>query len=177
MDSVYLGLGSNLGDSFSIIKRAFLAISNTPDVHLLKTSRLYQTTPVSDIPQNDYINAVCKFQTSLQVEELFLALRKIEIGLGKRPKPKAAPREIDIDILFFGPYFTRSETLQIPHLRWKERLFVLMPLADLTEEITYPIDNQGSTETIKLQRLIDVFTNPHRERVLPLNKTDEWGHH
>jgi 2-amino-4-hydroxy-6-hydroxymethyldihydropteridine diphosphokinase len=171
IERVYLGLGSNLGDSFTVVKRAFLEISNIPNVQLLKTSRLYQTTPVSEIPQNDYINAVCKLQTMLSIDELFQELKIIEKTLGKHLKAKTAPREIDIDILFFGDSYRKTESLQIPHPRWKERLFVLMPLWDLTDEIVYPLDDQGNKETLQLKEFIRAFPNLHNERVLPLNKT------
>ncbi len=166
---VYLGLGSNIGDSVAIIKNAIQSISKIPLTRHLKTSRLFLTTPVSDIPQADYINAVCKLQTSLPVEGLFQELQKIEVDLGKKIKPKNAPREIDIDILFFGTVSCDNAQLQIPHPRWKERLFVLMPLWDVTEEITYPIDNKGATETLRLEDFIRSFSNPHQERVTPIN--------
>jgi 2-amino-4-hydroxy-6-hydroxymethyldihydropteridine diphosphokinase len=172
-EDVYLSLGSNLGDCVSIIKRALLCISNISETCLLKTSRFYQTTPVSDLPQNDYVNAACKLRTSLNAQELFRHLKKVETDLGKRQKPKNAPRKIDLDILLFGSDFIHSDTLQIPHPRWRERLFVLIPLLDLAEEITYPINNQGAMETLKLKEFIHSFPNPHHEHVLPLNKTAE----
>jgi 2-amino-4-hydroxy-6-hydroxymethyldihydropteridine diphosphokinase len=165
---VYLGFGSNIGDSAAIIEKAFLAISYLCDVELLKTSQLFLTTPVSDIPQADYINAACKLRTTLTAQDLFKELQAIELGLGKQQKPKNAPREIDIDILFFGTGRYETADLQIPHPRWKERLFVLMPLGDVTEKITYPIGNEGLTETFSLEKLISSFSNPHGERVMPL---------
>jgi 2-amino-4-hydroxy-6-hydroxymethyldihydropteridine diphosphokinase len=176
-ETVYLGLGSNIGDSFSIVKRAFLAISNIPHVNLLKTSRLYSTSPVSDIPQGDYINAVCKLQTTLGAEELFAALCKVETQLGKRPKHKNAPREIDIDILFFGTQYCKTDQLEIPHPRWKQRLFVLAPLKDLTGEITYPVGGEGTTETASLEELIAAFASTDNQRVLALNQIGDWDHH
>ncbi len=166
---VYLGLGSNIGDSVDTIKKAIRAISDIPHAQLLKTSRHFLTTPVSDIPQADYINAVCKLQTPLPAEGLLHELQKIEIALGKRQKAKNAPREIDIDILFFGTARCETTQLQIPHPRWKERLFVLMPLWDVTEEITCPMDDKGSTETLRLEDFIRAFSNPHQERVTPLD--------
>lgn len=168
-ESVCLGLGSNLGDSYGTIVKAFLKISSLPEVFQPNLSRLYRTTPVSDIPQTDYINAVCRFQTSLHPEEIFQYLKKNETDLGKCPKPKNAPREIDIDILFFGPHYIHTSALQIPHPRWKERLFVLAPLADLIEEAVYPIDNGGSLETLKIKEFLHVFPNVHHECVFPLN--------
>jgi 2-amino-4-hydroxy-6-hydroxymethyldihydropteridine diphosphokinase len=167
---VYLGLGSNIGNRIAIIEKAILAISKLPGVELLKASRLFVTTPVSDIPQSDYVNAACKLQTSLSAEELFKKLQKIELELGKQQKAKNAPRVIDIDILFFGNTYCETAGLQIPHPRWKERLFVLMPLSDVAKEITYPINDQGLTETLSLKKWIAAFNNPHQEKVIPLSE-------
>jgi len=166
---VYLGLGSNLGDRFALVKTACVAIANITNVQLLKTSPLYITTPVSDIPQGDYINGVCKLQTTLSIYELFAQLKKIESSLGRTDKPKNAPRLIDIDILFFGTQHHLSDDLIIPHPRWKERLFVLVPLMDLTDTITYPVN--GSLETLNLKEFLKSFPNLHNERLFPLNKT------
>jgi 2-amino-4-hydroxy-6-hydroxymethyldihydropteridine diphosphokinase len=167
----YLGLGSNLGDSFMMIKRAFLAISNIRGVQQVRTSGLYQTTPVSPIPQNDYINAVCQLMTTLSLDQLFEALQQVERSLGKEKKAKTAPRNIDIDILLFGMEYRNANGLQVPHSEWKKRLFVLIPLWDLVDEIAYPINKEGKWETLVLEEFIHSFPNLHDERVFPLNKT------
>ncbi len=168
---VYLGIGSNLGDSISLVEKTLAAISNLSQLSSFRASRLFQTTPVSHIPQGDYINAVCTFITPMPPEDLFDLLQGIEVKMGKTPKGKADPRVIDIDILFFGQRFLHAEQLQIPHLRWKERLFVMQPLLDLTDEIAVPIDAKGTVETVCLKDFLKNFSNPHLERVFPLNKT------
>jgi len=168
---VYLGIGSNVGDSFAILKKAFLELANLPGIHHLETSRLYQTTPVSNLPQRDYINAVCQLRTALSLPALFEQLQNIEKRLGKLPKEKNAPRKIDIDILFFGQTYYSSPVLTVPHPRWKQRLFVLIPLWDLTDSITYPINDRGQTETLALKDFLATFPNIHQESVFPLNKT------
>jgi 2-amino-4-hydroxy-6-hydroxymethyldihydropteridine diphosphokinase len=82
-----------------------------------------------------FVNAVCCFQTTLSPKQLLVELQKIEGDLGKGTKPKNASRFIDIDILFYGKEVYQDEKLEIPHPRWKERLFVLVPLAELTPVI------------------------------------------
>ena len=96
---VYLGLGSNIGDSRSLLERAFCSIKDIPQVDSLQTSSLYATSPVSPIPQRDFLNAACRFHTTLSPQALYDALHRIEVSLGKIPKEKNAPRAIDIDIL------------------------------------------------------------------------------
>src|ERR1700722_17875300 len=163
-DCVYLGLGSNIGDSASIIEEAFHRIALTPQAHLLSVSSLYQTTPVSCIAQRYFINAACALLTTLSPEDLYEAIHHIEITLGKTPKAKNAPRLLDIDILFFGMQFRQTpEGLCIPHPRWQERLFVLAPLFDLTEQITFPLDHSGHSQSIDLHAWLKECPNPHNE--------------
>ena len=82
--------------------------------------------------QREYLNAVCRFETTLSPFELLDALEMIEKALGKRPKPKEAPRVIDLDLIFYGDCQINSPKLTVPHPRWNQRLFVLAPLAELT---------------------------------------------
>lgn len=160
MEEVYLGLGGNIGDTHAIFDQALQLIQNTPGIYCLKTSSYYLTSPVSPIPQSDYINAVAHFKTSLSPKELFIRLKKIESFLGKIPKIKDAPRIIDLDILFFGCKYLRTQELSIPHPRWMERLFVLVPLSELTEVITV-----ADGRSIHLHSFIESFANPHNETV------------
>src|SRR5687768_12914755 len=102
LTDVFVGLGGNIGDSLSVLKKAISEISMLPHVHDLQVSRFYQTSPVSSIPQNNFVNAVCRFTTSLDMHKLFTHLQLIESRLGKIPKDKQAPRLIDLDLLLFG---------------------------------------------------------------------------
>ena len=167
-DLVYLGLGSNMGDSQTAIQQALSAVSKIPDARMLRTSSLYQTSPVSPLAQRDFINCACALSTTLSPETLYRALHTIELSLGKISKEKNAPRPIDIDILFFGSYFLRTATLNIPHPHWQERLFVLVPLLELTTEILVPFNEHEECEKINLPNLLQAFSNPHQERVTRL---------
>lgn len=157
---VYLGLGGNERDSLTLIRQALKQIECLNGVYSLRCSRFYQTLPVSPIPQANYFNAVCQLETNLDAHSLFYQLEKIETDLGKVSKPKEAPRPIDIDILFFGTETIDDQQLQIPHPHWKNRLFVLAPLSDLTKEIALP--NQ---ETCNLDEYLKTFSNQHQEAV------------
>lgn len=132
---VYLSLGSNLGNSKSCLQSACQSIRILPKVTEVQFSSIYRTAPVSPLPQPDYLNLACSLITTLDPLTLFSYLEQIEKNLGKIPKPKDAPRKIDIDILYFGNHTLNSEQLVIPHPRIKERLFVLQPLLELTTSL------------------------------------------
>lgn len=135
METVYLGMGGNLQNPYASIKKALRLIEDIENVSLVNTSSFYQTSPVSKIEQEDYLNAVCSIKTTLTPFQLLEKLKEIERVIGKTPKGKEEPRIIDIDILFFGKKNIDTKDLTVPHPRWKERLFVLVPLAEITSTI------------------------------------------
>lgn len=138
LNRVYIGLGGNIGDTYAIIASALAQTQALEGVHELRSSSLYRTAPVSPWPQRYFVNGAATFLTSLSPYQLLAELKKVELSLGKVPKPKDAPRTIDLDILFFGDIFLDTAELQLPHPRWHERLFVLEPLAELTELVPVP---------------------------------------
>jgi 2-amino-4-hydroxy-6-hydroxymethyldihydropteridine diphosphokinase len=135
MQQVFLGIGGNLGDVLGTIRRTAASICALSGVQEVRFSRLYRTTPVSDLPQPDYLNCVCSLFTSLTPLLLLEKLQSIERVCGKKEKPKNAARAIDIDILLYGDEVVDGERLIIPHPRWRERLFVLVPLAEFIERV------------------------------------------
>lgn len=100
-----------------------------------RVSKFYWTKPVSTQDQPDFLNGVCCFKTADAPDLLFSKLEGIECELGKVKKDREAPRVIDLDLLFYGSQVYEDQVLRIPHPRWKERLFVLVPLLDLFQEI------------------------------------------
>lgn len=148
--TAYVALGGNIGETALVFLQALKMLRDLPNISELEVSSFHQTAPVSDIPQNPYLNAVCRFQTSLTVKELLKELQSIEAALGKEPKAKNAPRILDLDILFFGQERHSGEELEIPHPKWSERSFVLIPLADLVTELAIP--GMGNVNIPKLMR-------------------------
>ena len=102
MIKCYIGIGSNLGDRRSYIDRAIEAIKNIDGIIFKRSSSIYETEPVSDIPQGKFLNGVLEIETSLSPRELLKELNGIESMLGRRRTVKDAPREIDLDILYYG---------------------------------------------------------------------------
>jgi len=167
---VYVGLGGNIGDSISILNQAICEIFILPEVCNLQISGYYRTSPVSPIPQNDYVNAVCRFTTTYSMRDLLACLQKIELKLGKIPKDKNAPRVIDLDLLLYGLQTNLEDDLQVPHPEWKNRLFVLIPMLDLTEEVLVPDpDSPKGCSTLFLRKYIDAFHNNNHEIIRPID--------
>ncbi len=133
----YVGLGGNIGDTASLMESALQKISRIPGVKNLEISRFYKTEPIECIDSKPFLNAVCRFHTTQTPKSLLYHLQAIERSLGKEPKPKSAARKIDLDFLFLGEESYFDEELELPHPRWQERLFVLVPLMDLTSNIVY----------------------------------------
>lgn len=161
---VYLGLGGNVGNPKKTFDQVVASIKKIPKIIDLTCSPYYNTTPVSTISQENFLNAVCVVTTTLPPKELYDCLHAIEKEFGKLPKDKNAPRPIDIDILFYDECEVYEEDLQIPHPRWEERLFVLRPLSDLTDTIT--IQKKSGQEVIHLKEKLANFKNIHNEKVI-----------
>ena len=144
---VLIGLGSNRGDSRSIVLEAMERLSEFAlgDVHC---SGLYRTSPVDCPPgSHDFINAAAAFEAppSLSPEELLHALKAIEREYGRGPVVvRNAPRELDLDLLLYDDEVRDSEHFQLPHPRAVDRLFVLAPAAEVLPEAVWP----GTDKTI-----------------------------
>lgn len=134
----YLGLGSNVSDRAGMIARAAACLAWRGDVVLRKMSGLYLTKPWGSQSQEDFLNAAAEIETHLKPHDLLAAAKTVESGLGRKPRGKWGPREIDIDILFYGDQVLRLEDLQVPHPLIRERGFVLAPLAEIAPDLVHP---------------------------------------
>ena len=136
--TVYLGLGSNIGDRERNLQRALENLAS-PDLRIIRVSPVYDTEPVEFTQQNWFLNQVAEAETELFPMQLLGRLARVERELGRvRGIPKG-PRAIDIDILFFGRAVVRTSKLEIPHPAIAERRFVLVPLADLAPDLRHPM--------------------------------------
>lgn len=139
---VYIGLGSNLGDKAENIRRARQAIASSNGIRLLRSSSLYLTAPWGRTDQDDFINQVIEVETELAPLKLLQRLQEIEIKLGRQRREVWGPRIIDLDVLLYGREIITLEELQVPHPYMMQRLFVLVPLAEIAPELQFP---DGST--------------------------------
>ena len=136
MTTVYLGLGSNVGSRESNLWQALKFLSGHGNA-VQEVSPVYETDPVGYADQESFLNCVCRFETNLKPKELLATVKGIEGLVGRTPTFQNGPREIDIDILFYGDVVMESEELTIPHLCIAERAFVLVPLADIASDMVH----------------------------------------
>ena len=131
METVYLGVGSNLGDREKYIQQAIQYLRETPGISVKKISSLHETDPVGGPPQGKYLNGAIEIETDFSPRELLSYLKNIEQELGRKKRKKNWPREIDLDILLYGDKTIKEEGLEIPHPRMWKRSFVLLPLSEI----------------------------------------------
>ena len=120
-----IALGSNIGNPTEQMDLAVAMLREATDLKLI--SEYFSTKPVSDIPQPDYLNAVCIVESELPATDLLALLHGIEKTLGRERQEKWGPRTIDLDLIQYGSLLSAADELQLPHPRAHERRFVLEP--------------------------------------------------
>jgi 2-amino-4-hydroxy-6-hydroxymethyldihydropteridine diphosphokinase len=162
MTTVYLALGSNVGDSAANIAQAIKLLSTS--VKQIKQAPIYISRAVGYTDQPDFLNTAISGQTDISPPDLLKFTAEVEQRVGRTASFHWGPREIDIDIIFYGAEVMRTEKLTLPHPHFKERDFVLQPLNDLNPQMTDP----ASGQTVR-QLLATI--DPSERSIL--NKVDE----
>jgi 2-amino-4-hydroxy-6-hydroxymethyldihydropteridine diphosphokinase len=137
MPTIYLSLGSNIGDRQANIRAAIAALPSA-GVQVNQVSSLYETEPVDFLAQPWFLNCVVEAETELDPHALLQALHAIETQLGSKKDFAKGPRKIDLDILLYGPETIATPDLQVPHPRMLQRRFVLAPLAEIAPDLQHP---------------------------------------
>jgi 2-amino-4-hydroxy-6-hydroxymethyldihydropteridine diphosphokinase len=135
--TVYLSLGSNIGDRAANLNAAIAALADA-GVRVSRVSSLYETEPVDYLKQNWFVNCVVEGETELLAGTLLSRLREIEKQMGSEKVIAKGPRILDIDILLYGNETIATPELQVPHPRMTQRQFVLVPLAEVAPDVTHP---------------------------------------
>lgn len=137
---VYIGIGSNLGEPLQQVRDVIPLLDGIRNSQLLAQSSLYQSAPVGDIEQQDFINAVACLDTSLSPVDLMLELQAIEQAFYRRRDDavKWGPRTMDLDILLFGNEQRHDSHLTLPHPELQNRQFVLQPLHEIAGDLYLP---------------------------------------
>jgi 2-amino-4-hydroxy-6-hydroxymethyldihydropteridine diphosphokinase len=130
MSTVYLALGSNLGDRLLYIQKAIKELKAC-GLTVSALSTVIETDPVGGVAQDKFLNAVLKVRSPYSPEELHVITQSIEHKLGRVKKDINGPRVIDIDILLFDDIKLTTSRLLIPHPRMLERPFVMKPLEEI----------------------------------------------
>lgn len=137
-DSIYLLLGSNLGNSRELLEEALRNIG----IHLgeiLETSRMYKTAPWGKSEQPAFLNQVVRIKSTLPPEDMLSKIQTIEAIMGRIRQEKWGERRIDIDILYYNDIVFNSLALKIPHPEIQNRRFTLVPLVDISSDFIHPI--------------------------------------
>ena len=143
--SAYVAVGANLGDAIVSVTQALQDLSGLPQTHVESVSSLYRSAPYqAEGPA--FINAVAHIRTRLNAPDLLVALQAMEQKAGRVRSHVNAPRTLDLDILFYGDAKLQSSCLTLPHPRWMERAFVLVPLADIAPDWVHPILGSSTIE-------------------------------
>lgn len=157
--TVYLGLGSNLGDRAAMMRAAVAALDQYAGVRMDAPGAvacLYETGPVGGPPgQPPYLNSAVRVVTTLPPVELLNAVLSIETSLGRVRHGHWEARSIDIDVLLYGDLVVRDATLTLPHPHLHERLFVLEPLSEIAGNVPHPVMKQTITELARRCRSRD----------------------
>lgn len=134
----FIGLGSNLDDPRTQVRRAMQALGSLPQTRLVASSSLYCSSPVGYLDQPDFINAVAQVETELSPRQLLDALLRLEHQNGRTREFKDAPRTLDLDVLLYDDLRHHEHGLTIPHPQMNTRAFVLQPLLEIAPECMIP---------------------------------------
>ena len=136
--TVYLSLGSNLGDRLENLRRACTALE-ARGIPVRRASSVYETEPVDVQGQAWFLNCVVEAETTFPAKRLLAELQRIERELGRQRLRPKGPRTIDLDILLYGDTVIRDEKLIVPHADLHKRRFVMEPLQELAPSLELPV--------------------------------------
>lgn len=168
---VYLSLGSNLGDRARHLRQAIEALDGTTLLDVLRASPVYETEPVGIKEQPDFYNLILEVDCRISAHALHDRIKEIERLIGRSRTERWGPREIDIDIIYFGSLILEERTMVVPHRERAARRFVLVPMADLAPSFVDPALG------VTVQELLDRCGDPARvtrcSSVLPLSLEEQ----
>ena len=148
VSTVYLGLGTNLGDRTANINRAIEGLAE--EVLITAVSPVYETDAWGVEEQPDFLNMCVGGETNLSPNDLLLFVKQLESRLGRITLERWGPRLIDIDILFYDLLVLQEPALTIPHKGVVDRATVLVPLADIAPDLLHPIESKRISELLEI---------------------------
>jgi 2-amino-4-hydroxy-6-hydroxymethyldihydropteridine diphosphokinase len=165
VEKAAIGIGSNQGDSVRICSDVFDLLQKHPAVSIVKASSLYRTKPVGFTGQDWFVNAAVLCETSLEPLALLDFLFELETSFGRVRTIRWGPRTLDLDILFYGNRQLDLPGLKVPHPQLQNRLFVLVPLAEIEPDWVHP----GSG--LRVQEMLDrLLQLDHQQEIHKLSR-------
>lgn len=155
MNTVHLGIGSNQEDRLEFIVSSLPRLARA-GLSVRKISSIYETEPVSPIPQGPYLNCALRAVTRLSPREVLDCCLAIEAAAGRVRRLAGESRPLDLDILLFGQSVVTEPGLTIPHPRMTARRFVLMPMAEAFPGTRHPVSGRS------MRRLLRECADPHQ---------------
>jgi len=147
MNEVYLSLGSNEGDRVMWLQKA-IDLLNAVCGTITKKSSVYETAAWGINNQPDFLNMAVQLATDKKPTELLACILNVETQLGRQRTIKWGPRTLDIDVLLYNTEVIETPELTIPHSFLHQRLFTLLPLAEIAPEYIHPKLNKTITELL-----------------------------
>jgi 2-amino-4-hydroxy-6-hydroxymethyldihydropteridine diphosphokinase len=144
---VAIALGSNLGDREQHLRDAIASLA--PIVHNLRVSTFHDTAPVGVGPQPMFLNAAAVGETDLTSDALLGQMLRIEASLGRERPYAGAPRTVDLDLILYDGEIQNRPELTLPHPRFRERRFVLAPLAEIAPDWRDPVTGRSVQELLE----------------------------
>ena len=149
MVKAFLGIGSNIGNRFDNIQECINRVKSNVSINCISLSRIYESSPMYNVNQRNFLNMVIKIETDLEPIELLNQMKLNESAMGRKfDEASNQPRVIDIDILSYGDISFSSQKLVIPHPKIIERDFVLKPWSDIDPYYKLPEINKSISELI-----------------------------
>jgi 2-amino-4-hydroxy-6-hydroxymethyldihydropteridine diphosphokinase len=145
--SVYLSLGSNVGDRDANLRDAIRRLEAVGSI--VAVSSFYETEPVEFTAQDWFLNCVVRLETERTPLDLLKSILEIEQSMGRRRMHNKGPRNIDIDILLFDDSVVNATDLTIPHPAMHQRRFVLAPLAEIAPNLEHPVMHKTAKELLE----------------------------
>lgn len=137
--TVYVGIGSNMGNREAFIRNAMLLLNEQRDCQIVKASSLFVTAPYGYTDQPEFINGCLQVKTLQSPQQFLDTLHAIEQRLGRERKIHWGPRTIDLDILLYDDAVIDTEALTVPHADMQNRMFVLKPLDEIAGFVRHPL--------------------------------------
>lgn len=138
MKRIFIGLGSNVGDRLEFLRSAVRTLEKSGVITIERCSAVYETEPVGKKNQPYFLNAVLEVSSEESARSLHQRCRLVESALGRTKTERWGPREIDLDLLYYGEEQYESDGLVIPHPETANRRFVLVGLNDLAPDLFDP---------------------------------------